>query len=182
MINKLISSLYISYFSKSDFTHGLLDFVYDEFSQRFGFKKVIDKKFIEFISSMIAYEDSRRCKVFLRFIGSGISIKKIDFSDESLKLYLSSFNFMVNSKIGIAPFDDTLDKIMLPFSRAIECIKDRFDQIDRNLATKIISLLEKKTAVDPKRINPLGMIENELLLETLVENFEDLRNNSKSEI
>ena len=176
MINKLMSSLYSSYYSKFDYSDGLLDFVYDEFSKKFGFNKVINKKFIDFISSMIVFSSCRRCKVFLRFIRSGNLINEKDYSDESLKFYVTSLNFMITSKIGIASIDDSLDKIMVPFSRVIECIKDKFDCIDKTILNKIVLVLEKCIVSDPNKMNSNGMIENELFLEVLLEKFEELRN------
>lgn len=172
MINKLTYSIYLAYYTKQDYSDPLLDFLYDDFSKRFGFKKVVEKKFKEFICSMIAFQDSRRSKMFLRFISGGKAVNLSNFSSNGLDLYLSSLNFMTNSKIGMATFDDSLDKIMLPLVRATECLREYMECIDKHSITKAISYIEKAAVADPRKINPLGLVENELVLEILVENYE----------
>ena len=175
MMNKLMSSLYVSYFSKEDYSESLLSFTFFEFSQRFGFKKVIEKKFVEFICSLIYFSDSRRCRNFLRFISAGVIIKKKNFCKHSLKIYLSALNFMMNSKVGLASFDDSLDIILIPLVRATEYFKEKLENFGKSLTGKMIAIIEKKAIPDPKKINGSGVVENELVLETLAENYEELR-------
>lgn len=178
MINKYMSGIYLSYYTKMDFSDPLLDFTYDEFSQRYGIKNVADRKFIEFVASLIACGELRRCQMFLRFISAGSIINMTDFSQESMEFYLNCLNFMINSKIGIATYDETQDIILMPLARALECVKDKLNSIDRSLINKTVSVIEKKSIVDPKKINGLGVIENEFVLEKLTEIFEDIKYHS----
>ena len=180
-VSKLISALYFSYSSKEDYSEPLIDFVYDEFSQKFGFKKVITKKFIEFISSMIVLQDSRKSKTFLRFISAGAIINQSNFSSEALSFYLSALNFMINSKIGLGNFDDSNDKVMLPLTRAVECIKEHLDSLDKSLVARTVSAIEHKAVPDHRKINQSGMVENEFVLETLAELYENVKNKGESD-
>ena len=172
MLNKLMANMYLSYFLRNDFTEPLLHFIYNEFLQKSGLKRAGDKKFVSFISSMIIAQDSRRARVFLKFINAGKAIKESNYSHFTLKFYLECLNFMITSKIGISIIDDTLDKVMLPLIRGIECIKENLENIDRNAINKTISLIENNSSSDPKKINSTGLIENEFLLETLANIYE----------
>ncbi|OMJ68044.1 hypothetical protein SteCoe_34619 [Stentor coeruleus] len=178
MINKYMSGIYLSYHTKGDFSDPLLDFTYDEFSQRYGIKNVADRKFIEFVASLIVCGELKRCQMFLRFINAGSIINMTDFSQESMEFYLNCLNFMINSKIGIATYDETQDIILMPLARALECVKDKLSSIDRSLINKTVSVIEKKSIVDPRKINGMGVIENEFVLEKLTEIFEDFKYNS----
>jgi hypothetical protein len=175
MINKMTFSFYLSYFAKSDQHEPFIFFVYEELSKGSGLKSVGDKKFVHFMSSLIVLHPSKRPSIFLKFLGAGPIINSKNFFIFSLRFYLECLHFMTFSKIGICIIDETLDKIMLPLSRAIECIKEKLEKFDKSSIGKTISFIESQAEPDPKRINKTGVVECELLLEVLINVFEEFQ-------
>lgn len=174
MANKLMSTVYLSMLGKPE-ENCLAELLYDEFLGKYGIKNVAERKFTEFICSVASFEDSKRAKVFLRFIGAGSLTNCGNFSQESLKFYLSCLNFMINSKVGIVNYDDTLDKIMFPAARAIECIKEKLYSFDKHTVNMLMQKVEKIKIFDPKKINASGLVEGEIVLEVIIEVFENNR-------
>ena len=175
MTNKLMSTVYLSLITKPDGEDSLSEMLYDEFLGKYGIKNVADRKFTEFICSIATFEDSKRAKVFLRLIGAGSLANSSNFSQDSVKFYLNCLNFMINSKIGIMAYDDTQDKIMFPAGRAVECIKEKLYNFDRNIVSMVIHKIERIKINDPKKINATGLVEGEVVLETMAEVFENMR-------
>ena len=177
MVNKLMSSFYMSYYLRFDFSVSLLYFIYDDFLQKSGLKKAGEKKFVQFISSLISFHHSRRAKVFLQFISAGKIINEPNFSQFSLKFYLDCMNFMQTARIGISYIDDTLDKILLPLIRCVECVKEKLEDIDKAAVSRTINLVEKEAVPDPKKINNGGLVDNEFVLESIIMVYEEHQKN-----
>ena len=175
MINKLIFSFYLSYFSKSDFQEPFIYFIYEELAQKSGLKSVGDRKFIHFISSLIVLHPLKRPTNFIKFLGAGSIINNSNFLPFSLRYFLECLHFMNSSKIGICTIDETADKILLPVSRAVECVKEKLEKIDKSAIGKTISLIESQAEPDPKKINKTGVVECELVLEVLLAVFEEFQ-------
>ena len=176
MLNKMISNLYLSYHTKFDKSEFLSEHLYDEIIAKYGISKVANRKFIEFIASLVCCDDSRRAKIFLRFIGGGALLSANNFSEETLIFYISCLNYLINSKIGISTYDETQDKIWFPTARAIECAKEKLINFDKNIANRVIQKLDRNKINDPKKINSSGLIEGEMFLETVAEVYENIRN------
>ena len=175
MINKLMFSFYLSYFSKSDFQEPFIYFIYEELAQKSGLKSVGDRKFIHFLSSLIVLHPLKRPTNFIKFLGAGSIINNPNFLPFSLRYFLECLHFMNSSKIGICTVDETSDKIMLPVSRAVECVKEKLEKIDKAAIGKTISLIESQGEPDPKKINKTGVVECELVLEVLLAVFEEFQ-------
>lgn len=175
LLNKLIFSLYTAFYSKHENTENFLDYVYYDFFKRYGLKYVSDKKFVEFMCSLIKSDEIRKFSIFLRFTGLGIKINKNDLSKKSLELYLEGLSFLINSKIGVTFNEDFSDRFMVPLSRANELIKDQLEKLDKQLMLKVISITEYKSLPDPKRFNLTGIVDGETVLENIIENFETLK-------
>ena len=176
MVNKMISNLYLSYHTKFDKSEFLSEHLYDEIIAKYGITKVANRKFLEFIASLVCCDDSRRAKIFLRFIEAGALLSASNFSEETLVFYISCLNYLINSKVGISTYDETQDKIWFPTARAIECAKEKLINFDKNIINRVIQKLDRNKITDPKKINSSGLIEGEMFLETVAEVYENIRN------
>ena len=173
LINKLIFSLYMSFYAKKDNIEDLLDYVYFDFYQRYGLKYVSDKKFVEFISSLMTAEDSTRGNNFLKFIGAGQKIKKKNYSKESLKLYLEGLYFLISSKTGISSVENS-DSVMVPLARSLDFVKEKLENIDKSKISRIVTILEYNSVPDPKKMVQSGIVNSEIVLENILDAYESL--------
>ena len=175
LINKLIYSLYLSFFTRHDFSENFLDYVYYDFFKRYGLKYVSDKKFVEFICSLIKSEDSKKFSMFLCFIGSGKKIARVNYSVKSFELFLEGLSFLINSKIGVSFNEDYSDKFLVPTSRACELAKSQLELIDKQIMLKVASQIESKSTPDPKRFNVAGLVDGETALEMIIDGHESIK-------
>jgi hypothetical protein len=174
-LNKILPIIYNSAIPRvnSDASTSLIEVTYDEFYGRYGLKSVCDKKFLEFVASIVSNSEFKRCLMFMRLIRFGEVISSYSYSKYSLALYLNCYQFINNSKLGIHFASDDEDKIMVPLIRVTECAKDKFDSIsDKTLVAGIITKIEQKAIVDPKKINVNGLVELELALEIILDMYE----------
>ena len=66
--------------------------------------------------------------MFINLIVCAHIIEKTNYSRLSLLYYLSSLQYMLNTKIGvIVVFDELADKQMFPTLRGLECIKEKME-------------------------------------------------------
>ena len=172
VLNRLILSIYLSFYSKEDYSDDLLEFVYYDFLQRYGLKIVSDRKFVEFLCSVIYSESSKRCSNFLRFICLGQKINKKNFSKRSFEVYLESLSVIMNSKLGASPLEDSSERIMIPAAKAIELVKEKLENLERIQIMRTISIIEFKSVQDPKKISVIGLIDSEMVLELMVDAVE----------
>ncbi|CAG9329241.1 unnamed protein product [Blepharisma stoltei] len=176
MVNRIMATVYEGFANKIKTDEdGLLEATYDEFSQKYGLKTVCDRKFLEFIASLFKTADNLRSLVYLKFIGAGEKLYVRNYNKKSLEIYLDALAFMYNSKIGITiNLDDTSDQIYLPTIRAVECIKEKMENFaDKKMIAQIVSIVEKASIPDPKRINQGGLIESELVLKLIIDTYEE---------
>lgn len=175
LMNKLIYSLYLSFFTRHDFSENFLDYVYYDFFKRYGLKYVSDKKFVEFICSLIKSEDSKKFSMFLCFIGSGKKIDRLNYSLKSFEFFLEGLSFLINSKIGVSFNEDYSDKFLVPTARACELVKTQLEPVDKQIMLKVSSQIECKSIPDPKRFNVAGLADAETALETIIDGYESLK-------
>jgi hypothetical protein len=180
MVNKVISSVLINSMAKQrsgDVVDSLVEQLYDDFYQKYGLKAVCEKRFIELLSSLFAYSGFRRISVFIRFIGFGGKLGLKNYSNRTFKFYLNALSFMISSKIGvIIAFDDISDKQMFPTQRAIECLKEKIEPLmEKSKFSEILNELLTSSEVDNKGINPLGLIELELVLQMISDVYQDFQ-------
>jgi hypothetical protein len=152
----------------------LTEQVYDDFYQKYGLKSVSEKRFIEFISSLFSYSTYRRVSVFIKFLGCGGKVSLKSYSKQSFLFYLSSLSTMINLKVGVmVAFDEIADKQMFPSLRGIECVKEKLEWLLGPAISPILSTIQSQTEADVKGVNPSGLIELELVLEQIIEAYED---------
>lgn len=157
----------------SDNNSNLVIVTYDEFYGRYGLKSVCDKKFLEFVASIVSNSEYKRCLMYMRLIKYGELISSYSYSKYSLFLYLSCYQFIHSSKLGIHFSSDEDDKLMVPLLRVNECVKEKLEHLtDKSIMTSILSKIEQKSVLDPKKINVNGMVELELTLEIILDTYE----------
>ena len=174
-LNKIFPVIYNSALARVnlDNSTSLVEVTYDEFYGRYGLKSVCDKKFLEFVASVVSNSEFKRCMMFMRLIRFGEVVSSYSYSKYSLVLYLNCYQYINLSKLGIYFSTDDEDKIMVPLIRINECIKEKLDSIsDKGLLTGILSKIEQKSIIDPKKINPGGLVELELALEIVLDLYE----------
>ncbi|CAG9332090.1 unnamed protein product [Blepharisma stoltei] len=177
MVNRIASSILLECVNKiknDEGFEGLLEETYNEFANKYTLRNVGEKKFLEFVASLIKNSDFKRPIIYMRFIGCGKFINSHNYSKQSFLFYINCYQFMLNSKIGIVVgYDDSADKQMFPTARAIECIKESFEGlVGKHTITNMVNDVENNSQNDPKRINGNGLIELEYLLEIITENYE----------
>ena len=185
MMFKMMTGFYEAAFYQMS-TEEIKDMIlvcHDEIAHRYGLKKVSDRKFLEFIAEVIKNKDLKRCSMFLKLINSNSLLNTDNYSRQTLSLYLESYKFMLNSKIGILTnVDETDDKILIPVNRAIECIKDKLEgKIEKSQISSLISTIEHKSSPDPRRINT-ALVEFEAVLELMCESYESTQSKIKTSV
>ena len=173
MTVKAISSLYTAALHKHTLGElcDLASFTYDDFSARYG-HKIVAKKLIDFLSSVLKYPDNRRTINFAKMIGIGQKIGLNDYirGKETFSFYLDLLTLLQKSNLGIVfNLDETFDYQFIPAIRAVECTKEIMCKFyDYNKISTIISTIESNSHPDPKKINKFGIIDQEFFTEMLL--------------
>ena len=179
-VNKIIINIYnlgYQHLSSDNFVN-LIEITYEEFSSHYALKAALDKKFIEFIASVVANGDFKRCSMYLKLINYGKLISAVNYSKYSVNLYLLCFQYLTTSKLGIYFSNDEEDKNMIPTIRAIECVKEKLDYMtEKNMVLDMINKIEQKSQTDPRKINAGGVVEMESVLELILDNYETYTSN-----
>jgi len=176
MLLKFCSQVYSSAVQKVregvDFL--LIELAYDEIDKKFVLKKVVEKKLLEVIASALNAVELRRAAMFARLLGVGERAGLPSCSKQSVWMYLTAYEFMLTSKVGImVGIDETAEVQLFPLSRGIECLKDRlaaFGSLSELSALQMT--LERQCKVDYKRVNKSGLVELELVLEVLLQEYD----------
>ncbi|CAG9324781.1 unnamed protein product [Blepharisma stoltei] len=181
MVHRLISSIYSACLAKVAsglYLDGLVEQTYDEFMQKYSYRKTSEKKFFEFISSLFNSIDSKRAVNFMRFIGAAKRIGITNFSKLSFVFYIQAYHSMISSNKGIlVAYDDTAERAMIPKSRATEFLNTKMEGIiDKQTHSRLSVTIEQLTVPDPKKINTSGLVEIEAVLELFVEVHEEYQN------
>ena len=173
MTIKSISSLYTAALHKHTLGElcDLATFAYDDFSARYG-QKIVAKKLIDFLSSVLKYPDNRRTINFAKMIGIGQKIGLNDYirGKETFSFYLDLLTLLQKSNLGIVfNLEDTFDYQFIPAIRAVECTKEIMSKFyDSSKISSIISTIESNSHPDPKKINKFGIIDQEFFTEMLL--------------
>mmetsp|Transcript_20508 Transcript_20508/g.20461 ORF Transcript_20508/g.20461 Transcript_20508/m.20461 type:complete len:84 (+) Transcript_20508:621-872(+) len=83
MLYHLIFTMYQDIRSKlnrSEEVDSLLEETYDIFITKYGLKSIGDKKFLEFVASLIKNSSGRRAMIYLRFLGCGEKLGSTNYS------------------------------------------------------------------------------------------------------
>lgn len=172
MVFRTISYMYLLAVNKgpSEFDT-LANFIYGEFTLKYTQKSVAVKKIIDFMSGLLKYPESPKVIIFIKLLGISHKIGLEDYT--RLK---QSFNFLISliisvesSSKGIISFESNPDYKFIPTIRAIECAREALEPyLTKQKIENTITILEKRSMPDPKKINKLGIIDLEFLQETLL--------------
>lgn len=175
IVNKLIINAYQTALSHLPIGNNdeLYEISYEDFTQKYGLRKVADRKFIEFIASIIKTKSYKKSMMFLKLSGLGKNIGIECYNNATLVLYLESWQYMINSKIGIMmSYEETDDINLFPLNRAVECVKEKLEPyFDKAFIGGLLLKLEKKSIPDPQRIST-ALIELEFVLEIICDAYE----------
>lgn len=174
-VNKTLIIIYSEAFSRlnSEGSVNLIEVTFDEFLSKYSIKTASEKKFLEFMASVVSSSEYKRSSMYLRLISYGHLISASHYSKYSVSFYIVCTHFLYNSKIGIFIGNEEDDKIMIPVIRVNECMKEKLEHYnDRSLMQEIFREIEKCSQPDPKKINAGGVIELELIMETVLDKYE----------
>lgn len=174
LVHKIISATYLSAYGlfkeKNSEVPNLLEIIYEDFGQKYGLKAVHKRKFQDFIASVFKAK-TRRSALFLQFIHAAHRVKQINYTESTMQFFLDVYNFMITSKVGIiVNLDESADNLMIPVLRAIECVKEKYGE--KEGFTGMLTFIESHAESDPKRINPGGLINCDVLIEEIVKVYE----------
>lgn len=176
MVNKLINNYYVSFMTDNiNISLSFADLLYNDMFDKFRLKKVTDRKYLEFIASLLRYAEFKRSLIFLRFLGASRKISVLPYTIYSFAFYVKALEFMQKAKIGItSSYDETADVIYVPTVRAVECVKEKLEHlIDKNSIQNVLNQIEMATVNDPKKINAAGLVDTELVLELMIALYEE---------
>ena len=99
----------------------LLEFAYDYFQNRYGLKNVADKKFTQFIGSILKYKDK-----FPRVRLAGRFMQMYDeLSDCDLKLYIDMVHSMFKAVLNFSILEQD-EMVLIPVARAQDYFRISF--------------------------------------------------------
>lgn len=178
MVQKNVALMYTAAIGKTTVAEfeSLAVFVYDEFCSKYGQKKVVIKKIIDFVSGLLKYPDSRRVVNFIKLLGISHKLGLEDFCrpKQSFNFFISLNRLIEKSKLGIISLEEMADYQFIPAIRAIDCTKELLSSyFDNSKIQTIISTIEKNSHPDPKKINKFGIVDLEFLQELLLLEYDN---------
>lgn len=177
MTLKTISTIYSSMISKkATHAYNLADFTFEEFCSKYGQKVVASKKFVDFVAALLKYPDSRKAINFSKLLGISHKLGLEDYirPKETFAFMSVLLEKIENSTLGIViGIDETSDYQFIPKIRAVECTKELISPyVDNGKLNAILEIIDKNSHPDPKKINKSGIIDQELLQEILLNEFD----------
>ena len=168
MLIKIINNFYTSLVKAEEVPEDLLEYVYMEYEIKNSMKKVVQRKVIDFLANLIQNASVLKIKNFLKFMNLSKKIKETGFlnAKDSLSVYLSGFDHIHKSKIGLMPdFNDFSETNLVPLARISEFFKDYFgENLSSYRMNKLMDFADKNMTYDKKRLNKSGVIELETAL------------------
>ena len=104
------------------------NFTYYFLTKLYGFKKIVDQKYIIFILSIKKYSNILRVNLFARFLGL-LDGRNINFSLDEYNKYIEVLNFVFNiSTVGLAPSPYDIDsRYLVPFIRVMAFVGKKLE-------------------------------------------------------
>ncbi|CAD8115280.1 unnamed protein product [Paramecium primaurelia] len=99
-------------------------FVFNNFLNRYGFKNVAEKKYLQFLLSVIHFSSIFRVNVFARMIAI-LQDEHLNFSIEESSFFLQGYDFMCSeSSLGVNVVQsESEQKFHVPYLRALDYMK-----------------------------------------------------------
>ena len=125
----------------------LIEWTYEYFQNRYGLKNVADKKFKQFIGSVMKYQQRHpRFRLFGRYLGL-----YDELSEQDLKLYIDIVHNMFKSVLNFQ-IQEQDEIVYIPTARACDYFKSTFATRLTNTSMthclKIVSFSQFLTIVD----------------------------------
>eukprot|EP00347_Sterkiella_histriomuscorum_P015973 403354987 len=126
MISQLYSQMIQNYTSSQTPNYmGILEYMYDDFSKKYGNVKLAEKKIMQILGSTYYHIDSHPK---ITFFGLCLHLSKRGFSNDVLFFYLQTMEKIQSSNVGILiKQDDKSDIDIIPYLKALDGIKLVFE-------------------------------------------------------
>ncbi|CAD8179246.1 unnamed protein product [Paramecium octaurelia] len=136
-------------------------FVFNNFLNRYGFKNVAEKKYLQFLLSVIHFSSIFRVNVFARMIAI-LQDEHLNFSIEESSFFLQGYDFMCSeSTLGVNVVQsESEQKFHVPYLRALDYMKVYLE--NKMMEDELRDLkndLENLKEPDPKNLNKQGLID-----------------------
>ncbi|KAL4486029.1 hypothetical protein ABPG72_003963 [Tetrahymena utriculariae] len=158
------------------------NFTYFFLTKLYGFKKIVDQKFIIFMLSIKKYLSILRVNMFARFIGL-IENRTLNFSLDECNKYVEVLNYVFNiSTVGQQPNPVENDAhYMIPFIRAMAFVGNFVDsRMTYDEQTEFKKDIESLKEVDSKGIHTNGLIDFDVFLNKMLAKYRQLVNRAKT--
>ncbi|KAL4436024.1 hypothetical protein ABPG74_022259 [Tetrahymena malaccensis] len=158
------------------------NFTYFFLTKLYGFKKIVDQKFIIFMLSIKKYLSILRVNMFARFIGL-IENRTLNFSLDECNKYIEVLNYVFNiSTFGQQPNPIENDAhYMIPFIRAMAFVGNFVDsRMTYDEQTEFKKDIESLKEIDSKGIHTNGIIDFDVFLNKMLAKYRQLVNRAKT--
>ncbi|EAR99655.1 hypothetical protein TTHERM_00589920 (macronuclear) [Tetrahymena thermophila SB210] len=158
------------------------NFTYFFLTKLYGFKKIVDQKFIIFMLSIKKYLSILRVNMFARFIGL-IENRTLNFSLDECNKYIEVLNYVFNiSTFGQQPNPIENDPhYMIPFIRAMAFVGNFVDsRMTYEEQTEFKKDIESLKEVDYKGVHTNGLIDFDIFLNKMLAKYRQLVNRAKT--
>ena len=156
-------------------------FSFNIFLNRYGIKKVAERKFTEFVLTVRNYSQVFRISVFAKMIN--ILDSKVNYTVDEMKKYLEGFEYLTeicNSGNNI-PHDPADIKRYVPFLRGLEFIRVFSEnKLSHEEIADFRKELDTIKEIDPKNINKNGIIDMDLYLTKILTRYRHIMNRTKT--
>jgi len=156
-------------------------FSFNIFLNRYGIKKVAERKFTEFVLTVRNYSQVFRISVFAKMIN--ILDSKVNYTVDEMKKYLEGFEYLTEictSGTNI-PHDPADIKRYVPFLRGLEFIRVFSEnKLSHEEIADLRKELDTIKEIDPKNINKNGIIDMDIYLTKILTRYRHIMNRTKT--
>ncbi|KAL4510014.1 hypothetical protein ABPG72_010207 [Tetrahymena utriculariae] len=157
-------------------------FSFNKFLQIFGFKKVAENKYTQFLMSVIQYQSIFRVNMFTRLLTIN-SDKKMNYSIDEMEKYFQAYEFIVNlSTMGVLnpQHSETDSTFMVPHLKALDYIKVILEKImPFEDLVDLRQQLDNMKEVDLKHTNKIHVVDFDIFMSKVLQKYRILMNKTQ---
>ncbi|KAL4466832.1 hypothetical protein ABPG74_010429 [Tetrahymena malaccensis] len=157
-------------------------FSFNKFLQIFGFKKVAENKYTQFLMSVIQYQSIFRVNMFTRLLTIN-SDKKMNYSIDEMEKYFQAYEFIVNlSTMGVLnpQHSETDSTFMVPHLKALDYIKVILEKImPFDDLVDLRQQLDSMKEVDLKHTNKIHVVDFDIFMSKVLQKYRILMNKTQ---
>ncbi|EAR96842.2 EF hand protein (macronuclear) [Tetrahymena thermophila SB210] len=157
-------------------------FSFNKFLQIFGFKKVAENKYTQFLMSVIQYQSIFRVNMFTRLLTVN-SDKKMNYSIDEMEKYFQAYEFIVNlSTMGVLnpSHSETDSTFMVPHLKALDYIKVILEKImPFEDLVDLRQQLDNMKEVDLKHTNKIHVVDFDIFMSKVLQKYRILMNKTQ---